>query len=91
MDLFRFLKVGLGLVLVFVGGKMCVEHWLHVPAEISLLVVVSLLGLSVAASLLWPAAGKEAGEDGGAVDTGGETARGDSSGEAGDDKMNPRE
>jgi len=92
MDLFRFLKVGLGLVLVFVGGKMCVEHWLHVPAEISLLVVVSLLGLSVAASLLWPAAaGKEAGEDGGAVDTGDETARGGSSGEAGDDKMNPRE
>jgi len=90
MDLFRFLKVGLGLVLVFVGGKMCVEHWLHVPAEISLLVVVSLLGLSVAASLLWPAAGKEAGEDGGAVNTG-ETASGGSSGEAGDDKMNPRE
>ena len=91
MDLFRFLKVGLGLVLVFVGGKMCVEHWLHVPAEISLLAVVSLLGLSVAASMLWPAAGKEAGEGGGAVDTGGETASGGSSGEAGDDKMNPRE
>ena len=91
MDLFRFLKVGLGLVLVFVGGKMCVEHWLHVPAEISLLAVVSLLGLSVAASMLWPAAGMEAGEGGGAVDTGGETASGGSSGEAGDDKMNPRE
>ena len=91
MDLFRFLKVGLGLVLVFVGGKMCVEHWLHVPAEISLLVVVSLLGLSVAASLLWPAAGKEVGEDDGAVSTGGETTGGGSSGEAGDDKMNPRE
>ena len=54
MDAFRFLKVGLGLVLVFVGAKMCTEKWVHVPAEISLLVVVALLGLSVAASLLWP-------------------------------------
>jgi tellurite resistance protein TerC len=54
MDAFRFLKVGLGLVLVFVGSKMCVEKWVHVPAEISLLVVVALLGASVAASLLWP-------------------------------------
>ena len=54
MDAFQYLKVGLGLVLVFVGGKMCTEEWVHVPAEISLLVVVALLGLSVAASLLWP-------------------------------------
>jgi tellurite resistance protein TerC len=54
MDAFRFLKVGLGLVLVFVGAKMCSEAWVHVPAEISLLVVVALLGFSVAASLLWP-------------------------------------
>ena len=54
MDAFRFLKVGLGLVLVFVGAKMCAEKWVHVPAEISLLVVVALLGASVAASLLWP-------------------------------------
>jgi tellurite resistance protein TerC len=53
MDAFRFLKVGLGLVLVFVGVKMCSEMWVHVPAEISLLVVVALLGASVAASLLW--------------------------------------
>jgi tellurite resistance protein TerC len=54
MDAFRFLKVGLGLVLVFVGAKMCAEKWVHVPAEISLLVVVALLGASVTASLLWP-------------------------------------
>ena len=68
MDAFRFLKVGLGLVLVFVGAKMCGEKWLHVPAEISLLVVVSLLGASVAASLLWPGkpggVGTEEGGDG---------------------------
>ena len=91
MDVFRFLKVGLGLVLVFVGGKMCVEHWLHVPAEISLLVVVALLGASVAASLIWPATPGESGEGGEAVEIDVETANGDAPGKAGDDKMNPRE
>ena len=65
MDAFRFLKVGLGLVLVFVGGKMCLETWVRLPAEVSLLVVVTLLGASVAASLLWPgeASDAEAGEE----------------------------
>jgi len=91
MDVFRFLKVGLGLVLVFVGGKMCVEHWLHVPAEISLLVVVALLGGSVAASLIWPATAGEGGEDGEAGGTDAGTAIGDVPAEIGDDKMKPRE
>jgi tellurite resistance protein TerC len=64
MDAFRFLKVGLGLVLVFVGAKMCAEKWVLVPAEISLLVVVALLGASVAASLHWPEKPGGNGEDG---------------------------
>jgi len=81
MDAFRFLKVGLGLVLVFVGGKMCLERWLEVPAEVSLLVVVTLLGISVAASLLWPGA-----PEGGA----GENAPEVESREGDDDNMNPR-
>jgi tellurite resistance protein TerC len=81
MDSFRFLKVGLGMVLVFVGGKMCLEKWVEVPAEWSLLVVVSLLGASVTASLIWPGAPVEAGE-GNAPAAG---PAGD-----GDDKMNPR-
>jgi len=80
MDAFRFLKVGLGLVLVFVGAKMCSERWVHVPAEISLLVVMSLLGISVAASLLWP------GEPGGNGDE--KPAGGDGTEENGDGKMN---
>ena len=79
MDSFRFLKVGLGLVLVFVGGKMCLEKWVAVPAEWSLLVVVSLLGASVTASLLWPGAPAAAGEENGSA---GEPAGG------GGDKMN---
>ncbi|MHB9061431.1 MAG: TerC family protein [Desulfobacteria bacterium] len=86
MDAFRFLKVGLGLVLVFVGAKMCAEKWVHVPAEISLLVVVALLGASVAASLLWP-------ENRGNGDAGRNEEKaggGDGTEENGDGKMNRR-
>jgi hypothetical protein len=59
----------------------------HVPAEISLLVVVALLGISVAASLLWPE--KPAG-NGEAGQSDGKAAGGDGTEEIGDGKMNPR-
>jgi len=87
MDAFRFLKVGLGLVLAFVGAKMCAEKWVHVPAEISLLVVVALLGASVAASLLWP---EKPGGNGEAGPSDVKAAGGDGTEEIGDGKMNPR-
>jgi tellurite resistance protein TerC len=87
MDAFRFLKVGLGLVLVFVGAKMCTEAWVHVPAEISLLVVVGLLGASVAASLLLP---EKPGGNGEAGQGDVKAAGGDGTEEIGDGKMNPR-
>lgn len=87
MDAFRFLKVGLGLVLVFVGAKMCAEKWVHVPAEISLLVVVALLGASVAASLLRPEKPGGDGEDG---QSDVKATGGDGTKEIGDGKMNLR-
>jgi len=90
MDLFRFLKVGLGLVLVFVGGKMCVEHWLHVPAEISLLVVVSLLGLSVRRPFYGRRRERRPARTAGPSPPAAKRPAG-FVGEAGDDKMNPRE
>ena len=52
---FRYLKVGLGLVLAFVGAKMLLADWIHFPIVLSLGIVAGLLGLSVAASLLFPA------------------------------------
>lgn len=85
MDAFRFLKVGLGLVLVFVGAKMCVEKWVHVPAEVSLLVVLALLGGSVAASLLWPEKPGGNREDGQSDE---KAPGGDGTEENGDGKMN---
>ena len=53
MNDFRFLKVGLGLVLVFVGAKMLTASFFHVPIAFSLGVVVALLGGSIVLSILW--------------------------------------
>jgi tellurite resistance protein TerC len=50
----RFLTIGLAFILVFIGGKMIVEPWLHVPVQWSLATVGAMLLISVAASLLIP-------------------------------------
>jgi tellurite resistance protein TerC len=50
MDRFRHLKIGLALVLVFVGLKMLLSGLLHIPIGVSLAVIVLLLGGSIAAS-----------------------------------------
>jgi tellurite resistance protein TerC len=49
---FVYLKVGLALVLVFVGAKMLLVDLYKVPIGVSLGVIAALLGLSVIASLL---------------------------------------
>jgi TerC family integral membrane protein len=57
MDLFHFLKYGLGIVLVFVGLKMTVLNRLyggHFPIAISLGVIVGVIGAAVLLSLLFP-------------------------------------
>ena len=51
---FHRLKVGLALVLVFVGGKMLAEPVYHVPIAVSLGVTAALIAGSVAASLIRP-------------------------------------
>jgi tellurite resistance protein TerC len=56
IEKFHYLKLGLAVVLVFVGVKMLVTYFhLHIPIVISLFVVVGVLGLSVVASLIFPA------------------------------------
>jgi tellurite resistance protein TerC len=52
MGRFHYLKVGLSLVLVFVGGKMLVAGIYEVPLPASLGVIAALLGGAVVASLL---------------------------------------
>ena len=54
MDRFHRLKTGLAVVLVFVGVKMCIAKWLHIPVQYSLLIIAAVLAGSVVASLAWP-------------------------------------
>jgi tellurite resistance protein TerC len=54
IDKFHYLKIGLALVLLFVGAKMLIVEWYKVPIVASLLTIASLLVLSVLASVLWP-------------------------------------
>ena len=51
---FWLLKPALSLVLLFVGGKMLASSFYHVPTALSLIVIVAILGASVALSLLFP-------------------------------------
>jgi len=54
MDLFHHLHYGLSAILVFVGLKMLLAHFLHIPIGIALAVVGGVLAMSVIASLVWP-------------------------------------
>jgi len=51
VERFHLLKYGLAVVLSFIGAKMLLMPWFHVPVTISLSVVVSVISLSIAASL----------------------------------------
>ncbi len=51
---FHYLKLGLSVVLVFVGVKMLVADVYPVPVGISLGVIALMLTASVLASLAWP-------------------------------------
>jgi tellurite resistance protein TerC len=54
VDKFVYLKLGLSLVLVFIGAKMLAEPFLHLPITASLGVVGAVLAASILASLWWP-------------------------------------
>lgn len=56
---FHYLKVGLSLVLVFVGLKMLLTEIFPIPVGVSLGVVGATLGLSVLASLAFPKSAQE--------------------------------
>jgi len=55
MHTFHHLHYGLSATLIFVGGKMVATQWVHLPTWLSLAVVATLLGISIWASLKWPA------------------------------------
>jgi tellurite resistance protein TerC len=51
---FYLLKVGLSIVLTFVGVKMLLASVFDIPIFISLLVIALILGASVVGSLIFP-------------------------------------
>src|ERR1700691_271770 len=53
---FRFLHQGLAAIIIFVGAKMSLSEWVPVSAPVSLGGIVGILAVTVAASLLFPAA-----------------------------------
>jgi tellurite resistance protein TerC len=54
MNLFHYLKVGLSVVLTFVGAKMLLAEVYPIPIAVALGVIGVVLLLSVLASILWP-------------------------------------
>lgn len=54
IDRLRFLDEGLAIVLVFIGGKMIGEPWVHISVAVSLGVVGGVLLIALLASLVIP-------------------------------------
>jgi tellurite resistance protein TerC len=52
MDMFTYLKVGLSLVLCFVGAKMVIVDIYKIPTGVSLGIVGGILLLAIIASML---------------------------------------
>ncbi len=54
MDKFRYLKVGLAFVLMFVGAKMLMMGWIKIPVGVSLGVIAGILITAMATSFAIP-------------------------------------
>jgi tellurite resistance protein TerC len=48
---FRYLKVGLSVVLCFIGLKMLIAKWYHISTKLSLIIVASIITTSILMSL----------------------------------------
>lgn len=51
-DSFNLLKYDLAMVLIFIGTKMLIAFWVHLPMVVSLVVITVLIGSSVVASMI---------------------------------------
>jgi tellurite resistance protein TerC len=58
---FSYLQQGLAIILAFVGVKMLINEWYHIPTWLSLVVIVLVLGASVGFSLKSERLGVESG------------------------------
>jgi tellurite resistance protein TerC len=51
MDKFAYLKPGVALILVFVGVKMVLSHWVHIPTLASLAIILVTLSAAIGLSI----------------------------------------
>jgi tellurite resistance protein TerC len=51
-DIFEHLKYGLSIILIFIGVKMCISHFYHVPVEMTMVVIFGVLLISVITSIV---------------------------------------
>ena len=49
---FRYLHIALAVILAFIGVKMLLAAWVHIPTIFALLAIVSILRIAILASLL---------------------------------------
>lgn len=52
VDLFRYLKYGVALLLFYVGIKMLISDFYKIPTEVSLIIIVTILSISILLSLI---------------------------------------
>lgn len=50
-DIFHYLKYGLAIILMFIGAKMLISHYYHMPVSITMGVIFTVLMVSVVASV----------------------------------------
>jgi tellurite resistance protein TerC len=53
LGMFRFLNVGLGVILAFIGVKMLTDDWYHVPVGWSFAFILVTLAAAILASVFW--------------------------------------
>ena len=63
MSMFRFLNIGLSLILVIIGLKMLAKHYVHVPVEVELSLVGGVLIFTILLSILFPKHAKQTPEN----------------------------
>ncbi|MGB8886715.1 MAG: TerC family protein [Candidatus Korobacteraceae bacterium] len=54
IEAFQFLHYGLSVILILIGLKMLVSHYLEIPIGVALATVVGVLLISIVASLMFP-------------------------------------
>jgi tellurite resistance protein TerC len=60
VERFRYIRVGLGVILIFFGTRLLLGDVVEFPNWVSLAVIVVTLALSIAASLKWPGPARSA-------------------------------